>query len=443
MLPVTPTAADKTRQFSGVRGHLVWCADDPADEADALRSETDGIALFSKGKVVAVGPAAELAARYPSAKIAHFPGCMIFPGFVDAHIHCVQTDVIASPANGLLPWLKQFTFPNETRYSDPAVATESAKFFIDQLLRNGTTTAAVYGSVHRGATDALMDEALAKSMRLVAGKSLMDRNAPPELLDRSASQGVRDAEAQIAKWHRTNRLGVALTVRFAGTSTPEQLNLCGELLQRYPDVWLQTHVAENLEEIAWIMGLFPGHRSYLDIYRRFGLLRPRSVMAHCIHFDDDDWACMRDTGATVASCPTSNFFLGSGVYDHARARAAGVTTALGTDVGGGTSFSMLTTMHSAYTAARMRGLTLEPAQLLYHATLGGARALGLQKHIGQIQPGFDADLTVLDPQANPLLARRIASAGSLEEALFGMIVLGDDRIVKATIVDGNLAYGQV
>jgi guanine deaminase len=425
-----------TGPVSGLRGHLVWCGADPASDPGALRSESDGLILFREGKIVAIGPAQTLGPQFPAALIMHYPGRIIAPGFIDAHVHMPQVDVIASPATGLLPWLENYTFPAEARFADSAVAQETVAFFIKELLRNGTTTAAVYGTVHPGSVDAVMLAAQQRNMRLVAGKVLMDRHAPANLIDASADEGARQTEALINRWHGKDRLGYAVTVRFAGTSTPGQMHLARELMQRYPDIWLQTHVAENTDEIDWVMALYPGHRSYLDIYARFGLLRPRAVLGHCIHFDDGDWACMKDTGAAVASCPTSNFFLGSGLFDFARAATQGVPVGLATDVGGGTSFSMLSTMHSAYTAARMRGHTLSPAQLLYLATGGGAHALGLQDRIGSFALGMEADCVVLNPQATPLLARRTGLAKSLEEVLFALMVLGDDRAVEATVIAG-------
>ncbi len=421
---------------SGLRGHLVWCKADPADDPDALQSESDGLILFRDGSIVAIGPAQTLAPQFPTALITHYPGRIITPGFIDAHVHMPQVDVIASPATGLLPWLEHYTFPAEARFADPAVARETAEFFVKELLRNGTTTAAVYGTVHPGSVDALMQAAQRRNMRMVAGKVLMDRNAPADLTDASAEEGARQTEALIKRWHGKDRLGYAVTVRFAGTSSPEQMHLARELMQRYPDTWLQTHVAENRDEIDWVMDQHPGHRSYLDIYARFGLLRRRAVLGHCIHFDRDDWACMKDSGAAVASCPTSNFFLGSGMFDSARAKSNGVPVGLATDVGGGTSFSMLATMHSAYTAARMRGHTLSPAQLLYLATRGSAHALGLQDKIGSFAVGMEADCVVLNPNATALLQRRTGIAKSLEEVLFALMVLGDDRAVETTVIAG-------
>jgi guanine deaminase len=334
-----------------------------------------------------------------------------------------------------LPWLEKYTFPTERQFDDPDHAQNVAQFFIDELVRNGTTTAMVYGSVHPASVDAFFTASEARNLRMVAGKCMMDRNCPPYLQDQ-AEQSAIDTEALIKKWHGRGRQLVAITPRFAATSSETQLQLAGELARAYPDVYVQTHVAENTQEVAWIKELFPKARSYLDVYDHYGLLRPKSTFAHCIWLDDDDRARMAHTQAAAAFCPTSNLFLGSGLFNVERADACAMQFALGTDVGAGTSFSMLQTMNEAYKVARMRGAHLSALRLFYLATLGAARCMHLEGAIGNFATGAEADFIVLNPHATPLLARRTARAESLEELLFTLGLLGDDRAVCATYVAG-------
>jgi guanine deaminase len=367
----------------------------------------------------------------------HLPGRIIAPGFVDMHIHYPQVDVIGSPADGLLPWLENYTFPQETRFSDPAHAAEVARFFIDELLRNGVTTALTFATSHPGSVNALFDEAQQRQLRLITGKCLMDRNSPDGVRDET-EQSLIDTEALIQRWHGQDRLGYAITPRFAPSCSDAQLRGAGALAAQYPDVWVQSHVAENREEIAWVRSLYPAARSYLAVYEQFGLLRPRSVYAHCIHFDDDDRALMRSSGAAAAISPTSNLFLGSGFFDYAGADRFGFEYGLASDVGGGTSFSPFHTMLAAYYVGRegqtKTGLSLKPQQLWWQHTAGAAQALGLAGVVGNLQPGCEADFVVLNPNATPLLARKTAQANSLDELLFAMIVLGDDRLVEKTVI---------
>jgi len=398
----------------------------------------DGLLEVEDGKVARVGEYRELAPSLaPDAEVVNLRDKLIVPGFIDTHIHYPQTDMIASPAPGLLPWLEKYTFPTERRFEDPDYAAEVARFFLDELARCGTTTALVYCTVHPGSAEAFFTESHQRNMRMVAGKVMMDRNCPEFLRDTPESGG-RDTEAIIRRWHGTGRQLAALTPRFAPTSSPEQLSVCAELAQRYDDVFIQSHVAENADEVKWVRELFPGHRSYLDIYDHYGLLRRRAVYGHCIWLDDADRRRMRDTGAVAAHCPTSNQFLGSGLFDFAAAETTGMPTTLATDVGGGSSFSMLQTMNEAHKVARLTGYHLSAERMFYLATEGAARALDLGGMIGTLAQGAEADFLVLDPQATPLLARRTASADSLEELLFALAMLGDDRVVSASYAAGRL-----
>jgi len=429
-----PTAAPSVQAY---RASLLHFHADPAFSEQSHSWHADGLLIVADGKVRAAGDYAALAATLPpGVDITDYSGKLITPGFIDTHLHFPQTEMIASPASGLLPWLENYTFPTERRFADPAHARGVAEFFLDELLRCGTTTAMVYGTVHAQSVDAFFEASEARGLRMVAGKVLMDRNCPEFLRD-SAEGGARETEELIGRWHKRGRALYAITPRFAPTSTHEQLYLAGELARAYPDTYLQTHVSENADECAWVKSLFPQARSYLDVYDSYGMLRPRAMFGHCIWFDDADFARMADSGAAAAVCPTSNLFLGSGLFDFTRADAARMPITLATDVGGGTSFSMLQTMNEAYKVARMKGTYLPALRMFYLATLGAARAMRLDGVIGGFGAGTEADFIVLDPRATPLLSRRADQSDSLEEMLFALATLGDDRAVAATYSAGR------
>jgi guanine deaminase len=428
--------------MKGYRASLLYFRD-----RDAV-FEQDGLLVVGpneKGRqiVKAIGDFQSLHTSYPDLPIEHLLGRIIAPGFVDMHIHYPQLEVIGSPADGLLPWLENYTFPEEKRFAEPDYCAQAATFFIAELLRNGVTTALAFATSHPESVNALLGESQKQNLRMVAGKVLMDQNAPNGLRDQT-EQGLIDTEALIKKWHGVDRLGYAITPRFVPTSSAAQLHGAGELAEKYPDVWIQSHVAENIDEIAWVKRLFPDARSYLSVYEKFGLLRPRAVYAHCIHFDDADRALMCSSGAVAAVCPTSNLFLGSGFFDYGAANQAGVLHGLASDVGGGTSFSPFHTMLAAYYVGRegqtKPGLSLTPSQLWWQHTAGAAQALGLDGVVGNLQPGCEADFIVLNPRATPLLARRTSHTDTLEELLFALIVLGDDRVIEKTVISQALSH---
>jgi guanine deaminase len=411
----------------------------------ALVHESDGLLVTEADergieRVQAIGSWSQLAQTHSHRPIVHWPGRLIAPGFVDLHIHYPQVDVIASPAEGLLPWLENYTFVQESRFADAGHANEVAGFFLDELQRQGVTTALTFCSAHASSVDALMGQAQLRGLRLIAGKCLMDRHAPDGVRD-TTEQSLLESESLIGRWHGRDRLGYAITPRFVPTCSDAQLAGAGELARRYPDVWVQSHVAENLDEIAWVRQLHPQARSYLSVYEQFGLLRPRSIYAHCIHFDNADRQLMRDCGAAAAVCPTSNLFLGSGFFDHEAADRVGMRHGLASDVGGGTSFSPFHTMLAAYYVGRdgrgKAGLSLSPGELWFQHTAGAALALGLDGVVGNLLPGCEADFVVLNPGATPLLARRTAQAQSLDELLFAMITLGDDRLIEQVFIAGR------
>lgn len=422
------------------RAQLLTFRDDPAHAADGAVFEEDGLLIVEDGRVVAAGAYAALRARLaPDANIKTMRDKLIVPGFIDSHIHYPQTDMIASPAPGLLPWLNTYTFPTEREFGNPSHARETASFFLDELLACGTTTALVYCTVHKESADAFFTESESRNLRMVAGKVLMDRNCPEFLRD-TAQSGYDDSAELIARWHNRGRQQYALTPRFAPTSTEAQLEACGVLARAHQDVFIQSHVAENTDEIKWVESLFPGHRSYLDIYDHYDLLRRRAVYGHCIYLDDADRQRMAETGAVASHCPTSNLFLGSGLFDFDKAGAANMPVALATDVGGGTSFSMLQTMNEAHKIARLTGHHLTATRMFWLSTTGAAKVLDLDDRIGTLAPGSEADFVVLDPAGTPLLARRTARAGSLEELLFAFALLGDDRAVFETYAAGNCVH---
>ncbi len=412
------------------------------DDQHAPVYEADGLLVVgpdAQGRQVvrAAGDHAALIGNFEGVAVEDLRGKLIAPGFIDMHVHYPQTDVIGAPADGLLPWLENYTFPHESRFHEPAHAREVAHFFFDELTRNGVTTALTFATSHPASADAAFEVAQARGLRFITGKVLQDRHSPDGVRDQT-EQSLIDTEALIQRWHGVDRLGYAITPRFAPTSTPEQLRGAGALAAKYPEVWIQSHVAENLDEVRWAAELFPQSRSYLGVYEDFGLLRERAVYAHCIHLDRTDRERMAATGTTAAVSPTSNQFLGSGFFDFGAADAAGMAYGLASDVGGGTSFSPFRTMLAAYVVGRegqtKTGQSLSPGRLWWLHTAGAARALGLEGVVGNLQPGHEADFVVLDPQATPLLARKTRQANNLDELLFALIVLGDDRLIERTVI---------
>ncbi len=425
------------------RAAIFHLLDDPAQSGAPLDSYfADGVLVVDDGHVVEAGDWSRIAPTLSAdVAVTQFPDALITPGFVDAHVHYPQLDIIASPAAHLLDWLSNHTFPSERRFADRAVADEAAGFFLDQLLRHGTTTALVYATVHRASVEALFEAARTRNMRLASGKVLMDRHAPDGLRD-TAEGGERDSADLIRAWHGKGRLSYAVTPRFAVTSSAAQLASAGRLLAQNPGVLMHTHLAENHEEIAEVRRLFPDCADYLGVYEKFGLATDRSVFAHCLHLSDGEWQRMAQAKSAIAFCPTSNLFLGSGLFDMAKARQGGICVGLGTDVGGGTSLSLLQTMNEAFKVGQLRRQMIDPFQLFYLATLGGAKALKMDSHIGNFAPGKEADFVVLDPGATPLLKRRTAYARGAAERLSALAMLGDDRAVARTYVAGALVHSR-
>ncbi len=423
----------------GYRGMLLDYAGDPSHNADAVRLEPDGLLLVSDGKVFARGSYSELAAAHPEAPVVDYRGQLIVPGFIDGHVHYPQTDMIAAYGEQLLAWLERYTFPAERRFRDPAHAAEVAEVFLSELVRHGTTTALVLCSVHPESVDALAGAALARNQRLILGKVWMDRNAPPDLCD-TAESAYADSQRLIARWHERGRLRYAITPRFAPSSTPAQLEAAAALWREHPTTYLHTHLSENPAEIDWVLSLFPGRESYTDVYDHYGLLTAKSIFAHGVHLSGAEVARLAQARSTLAFCPTANLFLGSGLFRYPEIREAGVSVVLGTDVGAGTTFSLLGTLSAAYQVLQLQRYCLSPHHGLFLATLGGAAALGLDDVVGNFEVGKEADFVVLDFQSTPTLRRRLAAPADVDECLFALIMLGDDRAVRATYVAGSLAH---
>ena len=423
-----------------IRGSILHFLGDPGTGSGAGSHEylEDGLLVVDRGRVAGMGPAEAMLASLPrEVPVVDRRGKLILPGFVDAHIHYAQTDVIASGGRDLLHWLEHYTFPAEAKFSQKAHASEVAEFFLEELLRHGTTTALVFGTAHPCSAEAFFEAAERRGMRMAAGQVLMDRHCPDELRNGAGCQD--DVRAAIERWDGHGRLHYAITPRFAITSTDGQLEAAGALAREHPDAFIHSHLAEHRDEVEWVRKLFPHARSYLDVYERFGLLRERAIYAHCLHLDLEDRRRMASTGAAAAFCPTSNLFLGSGLFDIAATDAADMKFALATDVGGGTSFSMLRTMQEGYKVAQLQGQAFSALRAFYVATLGGARALRLDDRIGSFARGREADFIVLDPDATPLLSRRMMLARTLEERLFAWMVLGDERAVHETYIMGKCA----
>lgn len=416
-------------------GQVLSFTADPFIEGEtAARHESHGAVLVDAGRIIATGPADTLRAAHPQARIHDYGRALITAGFIDAHVHYPQTAIIASWGKRLIDWLNSYTFPEEMRFADPAYADMIANRYLDLATAHGTTTVCTYATIHPASVDAIFTAAQTRGMRLYAGKTCMDRNAPEGLRD-TAQSAYDDSKALLEKWHGQDRLNYVITPRFSPTSTPEQLAALGSLWREYPDCLMQTHLSEQTDEIAWVRDLFPQSRDYLDTYEAQGLLREGAVYGHAIHLTDREKSRLIEAGASLVHCPTSNTFIGSGLFDMSLARHLRV--GLATDTGGGSSFSMLHTMAAAYEVAQLRGQALHPSQLIWLATIGSARALRAEHRIGNIAPGMEADLTILDLASTPAIAQATARAETIWQALFPTIMMGDDRAIRTVWIGGK------
>jgi len=401
----------------------------------------DGILLIDTetGTVNAVGDARDMVAKLDGVDIQRYENKIIMPGFIDTHIHYPQVDVIASYGEQLLDWLNNYTFPTELQFKDPEFASETANFFLDELLKNGTTSALVFGTVFKESVDAFFEASAQRNTRMICGKVMMNRNAPDGLCD-DVQSSFNDSQALIDQWHGNGRQLYAVTPRFAITSTGDQLEKAGELIKNNPGVYMQTHLSENKAEIAFVKELFPERSSYLDVYDHYGLLGERSVFAHGVHLDEVDYKRLSETGSSISFCPTSNLFLGSGLFDLQASKDFNVQVSVATDVGGGTSFSMLQTLNEAYKIGQLKDYSLDARQAFYMMTLGNAKTLQLDDKIGNFEPGKEADFVVVDLASTALMERKQSKCKTLDEVLFSLMMLGDDRAISETHVAGKLAY---
>jgi len=432
-------SASKIRK-TALRGRLLSFDADPSQSAKAARFIEDGVLVFEDGIITEIGEAADILKRLDLdvPVIDHRP-YLIMPGFIDPHLHMPQTQVIGSYGAELMDWLHSYTFPEESRYSDPELCGSSSVFLIEELLRCGTTTAAVYCTSHPASVDAFFAEADRRGMRMIAGKVMMDRNAPEALLD-TPERGYEESKALIERWHGKGRLSYAITPRFAPTSSEAQLLATGVLAAEHPDMHIQTHLSENHGEIAFVRELFPWSKDYTEVYERHGLVRDRALFGHCIHLTERERTSLADNGASAIFCPTSNLFLGSGLFDLAGMKMAGIKVGLATDIGGGTSYSMLTTAMEAYKVLALRRQTLKAYDAFHMMTAGNAAALGLEDRIGRLAPGYEADVVVLDGHATVALRQRMERVQTLAEELFVLMTMGDDRVVAATYVAGKRVH---
>ena len=414
---------------------LSFAADPFVDGPAAARHITDGAVLVDQGRITAVGDAAALKAAHPQATRHDYGQALISAGFVDAHVHYPQTAIIASWGKRLIDWLNQYTFPEEMRFADPAYGAEIANRYLDLVAANGTTTVCTYATIHPASVDAIFTAAQSRGMRLYAGKTCMDRNAPEGLRDTPQS-AYDDSRRLLQKWHGVDRLSYVITPRFSPTSSPEQLHALGTLWREHPDCLMQTHLSEQTDEIQWVHELFPQARDYLDTYEAQGLLRTGALYGHAIHLTQREKDRLIEAGASLIHCPTSNTFIGSGLFDMGLARHLRV--GLATDTGGGSSFSMLRTMATAYEVGQLRGASLHPAQLWWLATQGSARALHADHQIGNVAKGMEADLAIVDLASTPAIAQAAARAEDIWQQIFPTIMMGDDRAIRATWMAGKL-----
>ncbi|MBK20049.1 MAG: guanine deaminase [Rhodospirillaceae bacterium] len=431
-------------KITAIRGSAITFGDDPFGEAKdtALQYETDALLIIEDGFIKSFGNAETLMPELPpGVKVTTYTDSLVLPGFIDCHVHYPQTQIIGAGGEALIDWLDKYTFVAEQSFSDDEHSLKTADTFCDELIRNGTTSAAVFCTVHAQSVDSFFKSASSRKMRMIAGKVLMDRNAPEGLCD-SVQRGHDLSKQLIDRWHGKDRILYAITPRYAASSTPEQLDIAGTLWRENPGTYVQSHISESQKEIEWVNALFPDCDGYLDTYGRFGLIGPRSIFGHGIHLTEAEWQRCHETGTAIAHCPTSNMFLGSGLFDIKKAKDASRPAQIGlaTDLGAGTSFSMFQTMGAAYQVARLAGADLSAAQALYLATTGAAKALSLEDKIGTLEPGTEADLAIVDLKSTPIIDYRMQFAQSIEEILFVLMTMADDRAVRATYISGDLAY---
>jgi guanine deaminase len=434
-----------------IRSSFLDFIDDPfyTSEAASVRYLEDGLLVLENGKIKDFGTYEQLQEKYAGIDAIAYPDKLIMPGFIDTHIHYPQTAMMAAYGEQLLEWLSKYTFPTEAKFKDKNYAAAIATVFLDELLKNGTTTALVFAAVFPESVDAFFEEAERRNLRMIAGKVMMNRNAPDFLLD-TAQSSYDETKALIEKWHQKGRLLYAVTPRFAITSTDEQLDLAGKLLSEFPDVYLHTHLSENVNEVQFVAELFPNSKGYLDVYDQAGLVKEKSIFAHGVQLTEQEFKRLSETKSAISFCPTSNLFLGSGLFKlhQAKSTETPVKVGLGTDIGAGTSFSLLQTANEAYKVVQLQGEKLSSFKALFLATLGGARALSLEDKLGNFEIGKEADFIVLDPKATPAMALRnadfpVKTLEDIADKAFAIMIMGDDRTIEVTYIMGEIAYQSI
>ncbi|MAZ02110.1 MAG: guanine deaminase [Sneathiella sp.] len=427
-----------------IRGRCLSYRGNPFTDAlsGCLQYEEDGLIVMEEGHIVAYGPTSDMLRDIgPDVTVTHYKDALICPGFIDCHVHYPQTEMIGAYGKQLIDWLNKYTFITEQKFANKDYALKSAEVFLKEMLRAGTTTSAVFCTVHPQSVDAFFEQSAKLNMRNIAGKVLMDRFAPIGLKD-TAQTGYDETKELIEKWHEKGRALYAVTPRFAPTSTKEQMEMTGAVWNEHPGTYLQSHVSENKAEMDWVEELYPNRKSYVDVYDHYGQLGERAIFGHAVHFSEEDFRIFSETGTAIAHCPTSNLFLGSGLFQLERAMTGtpSVRVGLATDLGGGTNFSQLVSMNEAYKIAQLNGFALNAHKAFYLVTRGAAQALYLEDRIGSLEAGYEADITILDLKATPILDYRLDHAETLEEQLFALMMLGDDRVTRATYIAGELVY---
>lgn len=430
---------------TAIRGTLVSFSKDPFfyDMSECLKYENDGIVVMENGKITQVGNASDILPTLEGVEVKHYKDSIIIPGFIDCHVHYPQTEMIAAYGEQLIDWLNNYTFIAEQGFINKDHAAEVANVFLNEQFKNGVTSSTVYCTVFPQSVDAIFEEAEKYNMRIMAGKVCMDRNAPPALLD-NPQAAYDESKKLLEKWHRRGRAEYVITPRFIPTSTPEQMEMIGQLAKEYPDALIQSHVSENINEVAWVKELCPDAKDYTDAYAKYGLMRKRAIYGHGIHLTERELDVFSETQSSVAHCPTSNFFLGSGCLNvrKLKNKQRPVHVGLATDLGAGTSFSILQTMNEAYKASQMNGAPYSSLHSFYLATRGTAEALGIEDKVGSIEVGKEADLAVIHLKSTPIIEYRMRYVKDLEEALFVQLTLGDDRAIAATYISGKEVYSK-
>lgn len=426
------------------RGSILHFPKVTIDPANNYQYFNDGVLVTEEGKITHIGEAEDFFKLAENQQLLNYGGVelhkgLIIPGMIDGHVHLPQIEMIASYGKQLLDWLNEYTFPTEKKFAEVEYCYRQSQFFLEQLLSNGTTTASVFASVHSHSVDAFFVAAEELGARMICGKVMMDRNCPEYLQDTPES-AYHDSKSLIERWHGNGRAMYAITPRFAPTSSPEQLKKAGQLANEHPDTFIQTHMSENLSEIAWIKSLYPNHRDYLDVYQSFDLARDRSLFGHCVHLQDREYQALAESGSTITFCPSSNLFLGSGLFDYQRAKDHNIPISIASDIGAGTSLSLFTNQSDAYKICQLQGISLDPFESLYRCTQGAADAMGLSHLIGNLNPGTEADFIELDIKASPILHQRLVRCNDLAEQLFAISILSDERVIAATYLNGKLVY---